>query len=103
MGPGREDRGHLRAIFTSHHCLFLVQTLPSFSRVLQIIIYWMPGCCCRQRTRMIQLTFPLAGPSSEGAFKSILNLVNTYHVAGPGLIKTNVPWQLTVREELTSS
>lgn len=51
---------------------------------------------------MIQLTFPLAGPGLEGAFKSIHNLVNTYHVAGPGLIKINLCWQLTVRQELTS-
>lgn len=39
---------------------------------------------------MSQLTFALTGPSSVGTFKSEHNLLNTKHVAGPGLIKTNI-------------
>lgn len=39
---------------------------------------------------MSQFTFALTGPSSVGTFKSVRNLVNTKHVAGPGLIKTNI-------------
>lgn len=38
---------------------------------------------------MIQLTFPLPGLGSVGALRSVYKAVNTYHVAGPGLIKTN--------------
>lgn len=39
---------------------------------------------------MSQLTFALTGPSSVGTFKGEHNLLNTKHVAGPGLIKTNI-------------
>lgn len=42
------------------------------------------------RVRMSQLTFPLTDPSSVGTFKSVHSLVNTKHVAGSGLIKTNI-------------
>ena len=40
--------------------------------------------------RMSQLTFTLTGPSSVDTFKSVHHLLNTKHVAGPGLIKTNI-------------
>lgn len=39
---------------------------------------------------MSQLTFLLTGPSSVGTFESVHNLVNANHVAGPGLIQTNI-------------
>lgn len=40
--------------------------------------------------RLSQLTFLLTGPSSVGTFESVHNLVNANHVAGPGLIHTNI-------------
>lgn len=78
MGPvGTNVSSEAAAIPASLH--LHVRTSPRF---LQAVL--------RGRVRMSQLTFTLTGPSSVGTFKSVHNLLNTKHVAGPGLIKTNI-------------
>lgn len=101
MGPGRDDRRDLAAILTLHNSLVMehFHTSPGCFKSFSTEYQAAPG----NRDEDDSTHFPTAGPSSVGASKSVHHLVNTYHKAGPGLIKTNVYGQLIVQQKWTSS